>query len=114
MISEIPRTFFAHSRTGHQRYLSSPGGLSLDVQPEHALSLTEERRPLSYAELTATMTMIKAAADTDGRYDMRNVGIVSVNGPARFLPGAPMCIFMGFVGHYFPVLHSYLPSTGPG
>lgn len=89
-----------------------PGGLSLDVQRGHALSLTEEKSPLSYADLAAAM--IEAATDPDGRWDMRNVGVISVNGPAKSPPGAPMCIFMGFVRHYFPFLHPYLPSTGPG
>ncbi|KAJ5698555.1 hypothetical protein N7462_000560 [Penicillium macrosclerotiorum] len=89
-----------------------PGGLALDIQRGHALSLTEEKSPLSYADLAAAM--IEAADDPEGKWDMRNVGVVSINGPANFPPGAPMCIFMGFVRHYLPFLHPYLPSTGPG
>ncbi|KAF7585478.1 hypothetical protein BBP40_010816 [Aspergillus hancockii] len=89
-----------------------PGGLSLDVAHGHALSLTEEQSPLSYADLAAAM--IEAVEEPDGRWDMRNVGVVSVNGRAKFPAGAPLCIAMGFVRHYLPFLHPYLPSTGPG
>ncbi|KAJ5527921.1 hypothetical protein N7513_012080 [Penicillium frequentans] len=88
-----------------------PGGLSLDVAHGHALSLTEERSPLSYADLAAGM--IEAVDDPDGKWDMRNVGVLSVNGPAKFPRGGPMCIAMGFIRHYLPFLHRYLPSTGP-
>ncbi|KAL4995982.1 hypothetical protein BDV10DRAFT_122795 [Aspergillus recurvatus] len=90
-----------------------PGGLSLDpVSRGHALSLTEERSPLSYVDLAAAM--VEAADDQDGKYEMQNVGVVSVHGPAKAPAGAPKCIAIGFVRHYLPFLHPYLPSTGPG
>lgn len=88
-----------------------PGGLSVDVQRGHRLSLTEEKSPLSYLDLAAAM--IEAADDPDGRYDLRNVGVAYTDGPARFPRGAPMCIFMGLVRHFLPFLHPYLPATGP-
>jgi nucleoside-diphosphate-sugar epimerase len=88
-----------------------PGGLSVDVQRGHALSFTEEKSPLSYLDLAAAM--IEAVDDSDGKYDFRNVGVCYTNGEARFPKGAPMCMFMGVLRHYFPFLHPYLPSTGP-
>lgn len=107
VISGAPKTSSAHSRTRCRRSLSSLGAVSHG----HAPSLTEEKSPGSYADLAADM--VEAADDADGRFDIRDVGVVSVNGPARFPPGAPMCIFMGFVRHYLPCLHAYLPSIGP-
>ncbi|KAF7174535.1 hypothetical protein CNMCM5623_007705 [Aspergillus felis] len=89
-----------------------PGALSVDAQRGHALSLTEENSPLSYLDLAAGM--IEAVDDPDGRYDMRNVSVVNTNGRARFPWGTPMCILTGLVRHFFPFMHPYLPSTGPG
>lgn len=88
-----------------------PGALSVDKQRGHALSLTEEDGPLSYLDLAAAM--IEAVDDPDGRYDMRNVGVVNTNGRAKFPAGTPMCILTGLIRHFFPFLHPYLPSTGP-
>ncbi|KAI2613409.1 hypothetical protein GGR54DRAFT_615738 [Hypoxylon sp. NC1633] len=88
-----------------------PGALSVDVQRGHALSLTEEGSPLSYLDLAAAM--IDAADDEGGRYDMRNVGVVNTNGPAKFPSGTPMCILIGLISHFFPFMFPYLPSTGP-
>jgi hypothetical protein len=88
-----------------------PGGLSVDVQRGHALSLTEEKSPLSYLDLAAGM--IEAADDQEGKWEMQNVGVLYTNGEASFPRGALMCIFMGLVRHYFPFLHPYLPATGP-
>ena len=89
-----------------------PGALSVDKQRGHALSLTEEESPLSYLDLAAAM--VEAADDQEGRYDMRNVSVVNTNGRAKFPAGTPMCILMGLSRHFFPFLHPYLPSTGPG
>lgn len=89
-----------------------PGALSVDVQRGHALSLTDEDGPLSYLDLAAGM--IEAADDEEGRYDLKNVSVVNINGRARFPPGTPLCIVMGLLRHYFPFLHPYLPlTTGP-
>lgn len=88
-----------------------PGGLSVDVQRGHALSFTEEKSPLSYLDLAAAM--IEAVDDPEGRYDMRNVGVKYTQGEAKFPKGAPWCMFMGLLRHYFPFLHPFLPSTGP-
>ena len=88
-----------------------PGGLSVDVQRGHALSLIEEKSPLSYLDLAAGM--IEAADDAEGKWDMQNVGVLYTGGEASFPRGAFMCISMGLVRHYFPFLHSYLPATGP-
>ncbi|KAL4815785.1 hypothetical protein BDW67DRAFT_185504 [Aspergillus spinulosporus] len=89
-----------------------PGALSVDEQRGHALSLTDESSPLSYLDLAAAM--IEAVDDPDGRYDMRDVSVVNTNGPAKFPTGTPFCILMGLMRHFFPFLHTYLPSTGPG
>jgi nucleoside-diphosphate-sugar epimerase len=89
-----------------------PGALSVDKQRGHALSLTEEGSPLSYLDLAAAM--VEAVDDPDGRYDMQNVSVVNTAGPAKFPTGTPMCILMGLISHFFPFLHGYLPSTGPG
>ncbi|KAG0650224.1 Monoogygenase [Hyphodiscus hymeniophilus] len=88
-----------------------PGALAVDQQRGHALSLTEEESPVSYLDLAAAM--IEAADDNEGRYDMRNVGVINTNGKASFPVGTPFCILMGILRHYFPFLHPYLPSTGP-
>ncbi|KAF2648489.1 NAD-dependent epimerase/dehydratase [Lophiostoma macrostomum CBS 122681] len=88
-----------------------PGGLSLDVQRGHALSFTEEKSPLSYLDLAAGM--IEAVDDAEGKYDLRNVGVCYTSGEAKFPKGAPICMLMGVLRHYFPFLHPYLPSTGP-
>jgi hypothetical protein len=88
-----------------------PGGLAVDVQRGHELSLTEERSPLSYLDLAAGM--IEAADDPDGKWDMKNVGVLYSGETLQFPRGALMCISMGLVRHYFPFLHPYLPATGP-
>ncbi|KAF2238272.1 hypothetical protein EV356DRAFT_526090 [Viridothelium virens] len=89
-----------------------PGALSVDEQRGHALSLTEEESPISYLDLAAAM--VEAADDLEGRYDTRNVSVVSTNGKAKFPSGTPMCILMGLLSHFVPFIHPYLPSTGPG
>jgi putative NADH-flavin reductase len=88
-----------------------PGGLSVDIQRGHALSLDHEESFISYLDLAAAM--IEAADDAEGRFDMKNVSVVNKNGGAKFPPGTPMCILMGLLRHFFPFLHNYLPSTGP-
>ncbi|KAG8157422.1 hypothetical protein KVR01_012806 [Diaporthe batatas] len=88
-----------------------PGGLSLDVQRGHKLSLDRQESFISYLDLAAAM--IEAADQPDGEYDMQNVSVVNTNGGAKFPPGTPMCIAVGLLRHFFPWLHNYLPSTGP-
>jgi hypothetical protein len=88
-----------------------PGGMSVDEQWGHAPSFTKEKSPLSCLNLAAGM--IEAADDGEGRYDMRNVGVLYTHGPARFSRGAPWCMFLGVMRHYFPWLHAWLPETGP-
>ena len=89
-----------------------PGGLSVDLQRGHKLSLDHDESFVSYLDLSAAM--IEAADDLDNRFDMKNVSVVNENGAAKFPSGTPMCILMGLARHFFPFLHHYLPSTGPG
>ena len=99
----------------HEHWLTTiyikPGALSVDQQRGHALSLTDEESPVSYLDLAAAM--IEAVEDEEGRYDLRNVGVVNRNGKPKFPSGTPMCILMGLLSHFFPFLYPYLPSTGP-
>jgi putative NADH-flavin reductase len=88
-----------------------PGGLSVDVQRGHKLTLDDQESFISYLDLAAAM--IEAADDPDGLYDMKNVGVVNTGGSAKFPPGTPLCIAVGLLRHFFPWLHSWLPSTGP-
>jgi putative NADH-flavin reductase len=88
-----------------------PGGLSLDIQRGHKLSLDREESFISYLDLAAAM--VEAADCKEGIYDMKNVSVVNANGGARFPPGTPKCILMGLLRHFFPFLHPYLPATGP-
>ncbi|KFZ03031.1 hypothetical protein V502_11295 [Pseudogymnoascus sp. VKM F-4520 (FW-2644)] len=94
-----------------QTVFIKPGGLSVDVQRGHALSLVEETSPLSYFDLAAGM--IEAADDSEGKWDMQNVGVCHTAGPAQWPRGALLCISVGLIRHYLPFLHPYLPSTGP-
>jgi hypothetical protein len=91
-----------------------PAGLSPDISRGHRLTLDEEESFISYLDLSAGM--IEAAADEEGRYDGRNVGVVNRKRGvgAKFPKGTPMCILMGLLRHTFPLLYPYLPSTGPG
>ena len=88
-----------------------PGGLSVDKQRGHKLSLDNQESFISYMDLSAAM--IEAADDPDDRYDMKNVGVVNTGGGARFPPGTPLCIVVGLLRHFFPWMHPYLPNTGP-
>ena len=88
-----------------------PAGLSVDVGKGHRLTLDEEESFIAYPDLAAGM--IEAANEEDGRYDMKNVGVVNTNGSAKFPRGTPLCILYGLLRHYFPFLHPYLPSAGP-
>lgn len=88
-----------------------PGGLSVDVQRGHKLTLDDEESFLSYMDLAAGM--IEAANDIHGQWDMQNVGVVNADEKAKFPPGTPKCLLFGLVRHYFPFLHPYLPASGP-
>ncbi|KAL9135550.1 MAG: hypothetical protein Q9175_003258 [Cornicularia normoerica] len=88
-----------------------PGGLALDKQRGHKLSMDEEESFISYLDLAAAM--VEAANDNDDRYDMKNVSVVNTGGKAAFPRGTPACIFYGLLNHFFPWLHPYLPSSGP-
>jgi len=101
----------------HEDWLTTiyikPGGLSVDVQRGHKLTLDEEESFVSYLDIAGGM--IEAALDPDGRWDNKNVGVVNANGKAKFPPGTPKCIICGLLAYYFPFLYPYLPSgTGPG
>ncbi|OBT87843.1 hypothetical protein VE02_02104 [Pseudogymnoascus sp. 03VT05] len=63
-----------------QTVFIKPGGLSVDMQRGHALSLVEEKNPLSYFDLAAGM--IEAADDSEGKGTCKNVGVWPRNGPA--------------------------------
>lgn len=89
-----------------------PGGLSVDVKRGHKLSFDEEDTFISYYDLAGAM--MEAGDDPEGRYDLRNVGVMNAGKQgAKFPAGTPQCILMGLLRHYFPFLHPYLPATGP-
>jgi putative NADH-flavin reductase len=88
-----------------------PAGLSVDKKRGHKLTLDDQESFISYLDLAAAM--IEASDDPDGRYDMKNVGVVNARGGAKFPRGTPLCIVVGLLRHFFPLLHPYLPSTGP-
>ncbi|KAF2201580.1 hypothetical protein GQ43DRAFT_455687 [Delitschia confertaspora ATCC 74209] len=52
-----------------------PGGLAVDRQKGHKLDFDEHESFVGYLDLAAAM--VEAADDPDGRYDMRNVGVMS-------------------------------------
>lgn len=108
---ELAETFLRAQQDWLQTVFIKPGGLSVDVQRGHALSLVEEKSPLSYLDLAAGM--IEAADEPEGKWDMQNVGVCHTAGPAQWPRGALLCISMGFIRHYLPFLHPYLPNTGP-
>lgn len=91
-----------------------PGGLSVDVQRGHELSLDLDQTFVSYLDVAAGM--IEACDDPDGQWDMKNVSVRNIPGvgTAGFPPGTPACIFFGLVRYFLPFLHPYLPVTGPG
>ncbi|KAI1810480.1 putative NAD-dependent epimerase/dehydratase [Poronia punctata] len=101
----------------HDQWVKSifikPAGLSPDIARGHQLTFDEEESFVSYMDLANGM--IEAATDEEGRFDGRNVGVVNkVRGQgARFPGGTPKCIALGFVRHFCPWLHPYLPETGP-
>lgn len=89
-----------------------PGGLSVDIQRGHKLTLDDEESFVSYLDIAAGM--IEAVEDPDGKWDNKNVGVVNAGGKAKFPKGTPKCIICGLLTFYFPFLHPYLPSgTGP-
>ncbi|EMD66890.1 hypothetical protein COCSADRAFT_81643 [Bipolaris sorokiniana ND90Pr] len=88
-----------------------PGALALDKARGYALSFTDEDSPVTYEDLAGAM--IEAAEDQGGVYDGRNVSVVNTNGKPVFPKGTPLCIVVGLMRHFFPVLHPYLP-TGLG
>ncbi|KAF2024551.1 StcQ-like protein [Setomelanomma holmii] len=89
-----------------------PGGLSVDIQRGHRLTLDDEESFVSYLDIAAGM--IETAMDNDGKWDNKNVGVVNAGGKAKFPSGTPKCIICGLLSFYFPFLHPYLPTgTGP-
>ncbi|KAL8747705.1 MAG: hypothetical protein Q9190_000446 [Brigantiaea leucoxantha] len=88
-----------------------PGGLAVDKQRGHKLSLDEEESFISYLDLSAAM--VEAADDKEDRYDVKNVSVNNTGGSAAFPRGTPLCIVYGLLRHYFPWAHPYLPSSGP-
>lgn len=101
----------------HEDWVSTifikPAGLSPDVSRGHRLTFDEEESFISYLDLSAGM--IEAADNEEMVYDGRNVCVVNQKRGvgAKFPSGTPMCILMGLARHFFPLLHPYLPSTGP-
>jgi putative NADH-flavin reductase len=101
----------------HDQWIKSifikPAGLSPDIARGHRLTFDEEESFVSYSDLANGM--IEAADDEEGRYDGRSVGVINkVRGQgAKFPGGTLMCISMGFVRHFLPWMHPYLPETGP-
>jgi hypothetical protein len=101
----------------HDHWIKSvfikPSGLSPDIARGHRLTFDEQESFVSYMDIAGGM--IEIADDEDDRYVGRNVGVVNVvKGQGAKVPrGTLMCITMGFVRHYFPWMHPYLPETGP-
>lgn len=85
-----------------------PGGLSVDIQRGHCLTLDAEESFVSYLDVAAGM--IEEVDDADGQWGRKNASVVNSNGKARFPPGTPRCIFFGLLRYYLPFLHAYLPS----
>ncbi|KAK4612280.1 Oxidoreductase claK [Fulvia fulva] len=89
-----------------------PGALSVDKKRGYELSLTEQKDPVSYLDLSAGM--IEAADDPEGRWDLKNISVNCGSTPAGFPDGTILCILMGLLRHYFPWTHAYLPmGMGP-
>ena len=88
-----------------------PGGLSVDIQRGHRLTLDEEETFISYQDLAAGM--LEAVNDPTDRWDFLNVGVVNSNRKAKFARGTPMCIILGLIRYYLPFMHPYLPPSGP-
>ncbi|KAJ9605936.1 hypothetical protein H2200_009785 [Cladophialophora chaetospira] len=110
-VEEAEKTIRAEDKWLTGIYMK-PGALSVDKQRGHALSLTDQDGPVSYLDLAAAM--IEAVDDEEGRYDSQNVSVVNTGGRAKFPAGTPMCILMGLLRHFLPMLHEYLPgSLGP-
>ena len=101
----------------HEDWVSTiyikPAGLSIDILRGHRLTLDEGESFVSFLDLAAGM--IEAADNEEGRYDGRNVCVVNKTPGlgAKFPRGTPLCILMGLARHFFPILHPYLPLTGP-
>lgn len=101
----------------HDHWLQSvyvkPAGLSMDVARGYELTPDGQESFLSYNDLADAMIEV-AADDDEGRWVGRSVGIVNkVPGQgAKFPTGKPLLIATGFVRHYAPWLHPYLPSSG--
>ena len=100
----------------HENWVSciyiKPGGLSVDVQRGHRLTLDAEESFVSYLDIAAGM--IEAVNDKDGQWDGKNVAVVNAKSKAKFPPGTPRCIVLGLLRYYLPFLHPYLPAnTGP-
>ncbi|KAI0403085.1 hypothetical protein F4802DRAFT_573002 [Xylaria palmicola] len=87
-----------------------PGGLTIDKQRGHALSLVEQDTFVSYMDLAAGM--VEAADDVDNRYDMKDVSVKNTNGSAKFPVVLPLMAFCGVLRHFFPWLHPVLPMFG--
>ncbi|CAO2648470.1 Nn.00g077370.m01.CDS01 [Neocucurbitaria sp. VM-36] len=107
----VAETFLRAQQDWVSTIFIKPGGLSVDIQRGHKLNLDQEESFISYLDLAAAM--IEAADCAEGIYDMKNVSVVNANEGARFPPGTPKCIVMGLLRHFFPFMHSYLPTTGP-
>ncbi|KAL9086661.1 MAG: hypothetical protein Q9165_006980 [Trypethelium subeluteriae] len=90
-----------------------PGGLSLDIQHGHELSMDEDETFVSYLDLAAGM--IEATEDSSGEFDTKNFSVRNARGKgsARFPKGTPMCICCGLLRHFLPFMHPYHPSNGP-
>lgn len=86
-----------------------PGGLCVDAQRGHRIEDREESF-LSYLDLAAAM--IEMAEEPNGKYDLRNVGVVNAGSPAKFPPGTAWLILANLLRHFFPWTHQYLPSAG--
>ncbi|TVY20482.1 Monooxygenase mdpK [Lachnellula arida] len=69
-----------------------PGGLSVDIQRGHALSLNHEESFISYLDLAAAM--IEAADDAEGRFDMKNMAASSTSSPTphQATPSKYLCL----------------------
>ena len=83
-----------------------PGGISWDISRGHELRFDIQQTFISYVDVVSGM--IELADDETGRYNERNVSIISPGGKAKTaIENVPM-LFKGLLITYFPFLHEWI------
>lgn len=88
-----------------------PGGLSNDISRGYKLDTENSHTFMSYADLAAAM--IEVAGDVDGKWEMKNVGIVPKTTGARMEFGVIYVLTKGLVACFFPRSYMYLREWIP-